>query len=210
MNVEKRTPTVYQDIFGWFNFEGFYDLLIESLLPDNFRFVEVGVFMGKSIIYFAEKMSIENKNGQIFGVDHFKGSDEEAHKDILKNLNLSDEYYKNITKTGASNLIITIPFESDLAVNHFDDNSLDCVFLDGSHDYKSIKNDLEIWIPKVKENGYICGHDYYGDWEAGVRQAVNEILIEKYKFNVSGHSDWGVFWSKKETFSNFIDETNNI
>jgi len=37
----------------------------------------------------------------------------------------------------------------------------------------SVKEDMELWYPKVKIGGYLCGHDYDNDW---VKRAVDEIL----------------------------------
>lgn len=52
-----------------------------------------------------------------------------------------------------------------------DDNSLDFVFVDASHDYESVKKDLEAWTPKVKPGGVMCGHDIHSE---GVKSAVEE------------------------------------
>ena len=40
------------------------------------------------------------------------------------------------------------------------DCSLDFIFIDADHDYKSVKEDIDAWTPKVKYNGIIAGHDY--------------------------------------------------
>jgi hypothetical protein len=61
----------------------------------------------------------------------------------------------------------------------YENESLDFVFIDGAHDYQSVKEDIEHWFPKVKRGGYIAGDDY--NWET-VKLAVieffgNDILI---------------------------------
>lgn len=58
----------------------------------------------------------------------------------------------------------------------FDDESVDFVFIDGDHEYKGVKEDIEAWTPKVKKGGIICGHDYKKDdfRKYGVIEAVNE------------------------------------
>jgi hypothetical protein len=54
--------------------------------------------------------------------------------------------------------------------------TLDFVFIDANHTYEDLKIDTNIWLPKVKKGGYICGHDYGNkDWP-GVKQAVDEIF----------------------------------
>jgi hypothetical protein len=47
------------------------------------------------------------------------------------------------------------------------------LFIDGSHAYESVKDDIILWLPKVKY--LISGHDYR--WP-GVNQAVNELIPE--------------------------------
>ena len=51
------------------------------------------------------------------------------------------------------------------AVKLFKDESLDFVYIDANHAYDFVKEDLEMWWPKIKKGGYICGHDYIDiDW----------------------------------------------
>ena len=69
----------------------------------------------------------------------------------------------------------------------FEDESLDFVFIDAGHRYKSVKLDLDLWEPKVKKGGLLVGHDYdgrrdkKGTW--GVKKAVDEYA-ERYGYDV--------------------------
>ena len=40
------------------------------------------------------------------------------------------------------------------------DNSLDFVYVDARHDYCGVKEDMELYWPKLKEGGILAGHDY--------------------------------------------------
>lgn len=55
---------------------------------------------------------------------------------------------------------------------------MDFVFIDAAHDYESVKKDINAWLPKVKENGIIAGHDY--EWCDDVKKAVKEFFIENH------------------------------
>lgn len=46
------------------------------------------------------------------------------------------------------------------AVNDFEDNSLDFVFIDGGHDFKNVSSDICEWSKKVRPGGIVFGHDY--------------------------------------------------
>ena len=57
-----------------------------------------------------------------------------------------------------------------------DNNSIDLVYIDADHDYESVKQDLNVWFPKVKTGGFITGHDYSKKFWGGVVQAVDELV----------------------------------
>ena len=52
------------------------------------------------------------------------------------------------------------------------DHSLDFVFLDESHEYKDVKDDIEHWLPKVKIGGTLGGDDM--NWK-GVRRVEDTL-----------------------------------
>lgn len=58
----------------------------------------------------------------------------------------------------------------------FDDNSIDVLYIDANHTYEYVKDDLEYWYPKVKDGGFICGHDYNHKNFPGVTKAVHEFV----------------------------------
>jgi predicted O-methyltransferase YrrM len=60
------------------------------------------------------------------------------------------------------------------------DHSLDLVYIDAAHDYKSVRADILAWLPKLKRGGIMAGHDY--DFSTaqsrgyGVIRAVHEVF----------------------------------
>ena len=54
---------------------------------------------------------------------------------------------------------------------------LDFVYIDGNHNYESVKEDIEHYYPLVKPNGFFGGHDFYGNFK-GVVLAVTEFVKE--------------------------------
>ena len=64
----------------------------------------------------------------------------------------------------------------------FPKNYFDLVFIDANHRYKFVKADIEVWLPLVREGGFLIGHDYtFGNKYIGVRQAVGESFGEDFK-----------------------------
>jgi hypothetical protein len=91
-----------------------------------------------------------------------------------------DELYNKVSKNLPRNLSI-IRKKSEEALNDLENSSLDWTYLDGDHTYEAVKTDLKLSWDKVKKGGLITGDNYHyaGDWDDGVRVAVNEFIGEK-------------------------------
>jgi len=59
----------------------------------------------------------------------------------------------------------------------------DIVFIDGDHDEESVRGDIEAWLPIVKDDGYLIGHDYGHPAFEGVQRAVDSTLGHVMTFN---------------------------
>ncbi|MCZ6890872.1 MAG: class I SAM-dependent methyltransferase [Gammaproteobacteria bacterium] len=65
------------------------------------------------------------------------------------------------------------------AAQTIDDASLDWIYVDGSHYYDDVLDDLTAWRPKLDSSGVIFGDDYYWrdkDRRYTVRRAVDEFI----------------------------------
>ena len=82
-------------------------------------------------------------------------------------------------------------FLSDLA-----DNFFDWVYVDTTHTYEDTLKELKLLRRKVKDDGYICGHDYGRSpkhHHFGVTKAVTEWLSDNEDYElylVDNFSDW--------------------
>ncbi len=77
-----------------------------------------------------------------------------------------------------------IPFPSIDASLNVPDESLDFVFIDGSHTFDHVMTDIIIWTRKVKKGGIVAGHDYYHFHDSGVVEAVNKYT-EEHKIDLN-------------------------
>ena len=57
------------------------------------------------------------------------------------------------------------------AVSIFPNKYFDAVLIDADHAYESVIEDIEAWVPLIKEDGFICGDDWCPG-HPGVRKAV--------------------------------------
>lgn len=172
-----------------FDYKEFYDFVS----PQFSSFVEVGSWQGDSIIYLTNQLLKLNKEDfQIFSVDLFENTtDEILINEYSNKINKIFELYKyNLKKHGVDKYITTIKDVSWQAAGQFEDESLDFVFIDASHDYESVKKDIKAWSPKIKKGGMISGHDYDDYW-AGVKKAVDEAFGTSIKRLC--HSVWYIY-----------------
>jgi hypothetical protein len=74
------------------------------------------------------------------------------------------------------NRAVILKKNSREAFKDFEDNFFDFIYIDASHVYKYVKQDIENWYPKVKTGGVFSGHDYMNSERfCGVVQAVDEF-----------------------------------
>lgn len=75
---------------------------------------------------------------------------------------------------------------SPQAAASYPDGFFDFVYIDATHTYEAVRDDLAAWYPKVREGGLLCGHDYmdglFHGKQFGVKQAVDEFAL------ATGHS----------------------
>lgn len=162
----------YKQVPGWFDFEALYDRAV-ARVDGPAVFVEVGSFLGKSACYMAQRIRESGKLIAFFCVDHFLGSVDMKWE--LRGGTIYINFLKNITEGGFRDLINPMCCPSLEASRHFTDGSLDFIFLDGSHDLNSVRQDILLWQPKLKASGWMAGHDY-GDRYPDVRIGVTELL----------------------------------
>ena len=60
-------------------------------------------------------------------------------------------------------------------------SKIDFVFLDGGHDYKTVKSDLNNSIEVVNNDGTILCDDYNLSYAPGVKKAIDEF-VEEHNF----------------------------
>lgn len=61
---------------------------------------------------------------------------------------------------------VLIVAESIQAAPMFADGSLDMVFIDGDHRYSRASRDIDLWWPKLRRGGMMCGDDMDADdWD---------------------------------------------
>lgn len=148
-------------------FQNRVDLL--SIIPKNCIFAELGVFIGsysKTIIDIVEP-------SKVYLVDIFgKGN---AHSSGIHVNDLS-LYYDVLRKEYLKNeKVEVLKSSTNDFLNGLQKNYLDAVYIDADHTYEAVKQDLENSYPKIKNNGYIMGHDFD---RPEIQKAVKEFCYK--------------------------------
>jgi hypothetical protein len=136
-----RIPN-YGPLGGVNELHGLFDLIKEHF-DKHSNICEIGTYLGVSSELFA--LCCED----IISVDKRK-------LDGLEDVLLRNDNFKFMNMT------------SEEASSHFEDGFFDGVYIDARHEYEYVKQDIELWLPKVKPGGVLCGHDYITDEIAAI------------------------------------------
>lgn len=151
-----------------------------GLAPKYGVYAEIGVFEGK----FSNDIISILQPRQLVLIDLFAGTmgsgDQDGNNFSFIEL---DTVYRNLTQISERYPgLRVLKGDSVESLATFENDTFDMVYIDGDHSYEGCKRDLEICRKKVKDGGWIMGHDYEMNMEKahraysfGVRQAVDEF-----------------------------------
>ena len=176
--------------------------LNQILLKKPKCFLEIGVFHGVTARNVCEMLFKIHKNDfKYIGLDLFEKNNENK-SEIIPNTHFSNPfkqiYFKYIkkqdpyTKEAVSELLMKfknnvhlIKGNSNKVLKLMDLGQVDFVFLDGGHDYDTVKNDLKYCREVIENNGTILCDDYNLSYAPGVRKAIDEyVKINNYKCEI--------------------------
>ena len=151
-----------------------------EILPKNSIGVELGVFKGD----FSKKILEIVQPEKLYLVDPWWLLGQKTWRFSLINRSVVSGYI-NVVKNFEDELVngkveIKVGFSKNV-LGEFPDDYFDWAYIDSSHFYKETLEELEILKNKVKDQGYIAGHDWEPDPSRkhhGVYKAVNEFINE--------------------------------
>lgn len=155
--------------------------VVQMVLRDGIKVLEIGSWKGMTTSVLAK--TVKDFGGSVFAVDNWEGCSTPHHRNQVGRIDVFSVFRQNIEILGFSDFVYPMFMDSLVASTIFADGSLDLVFIDADHKYGSAKQDIEIWLPKVKRGGVICGHDcqeYYtklGSYKEVVDSHLSEEVI---------------------------------
>ncbi len=82
------------------------------------------------------------------------------------------------------------------AVEDFEDESLDFVYIDANHEFRYIAEDLAEWTKKVRKGGIVAGHDYFFVKTGTGAQIWHVAYVLKAYVAAFGITNWFLLGSK--------------
>ena len=161
-------------------------------------FLEIGVFHGVTARNVCELLHQIHKNDfKFIGLDLFE-ENEENKDEIIPNTKFSNPlktiWYKYIKRENPysfdavqnllnkfKNNVHLIKGNSNKILKKIEMSKIDYVFLDGGHEYNTVKNDLNCCKEVVDNNGTILCDDYNLTYAPGVKRSIDEF-VEKHNF----------------------------
>jgi len=137
--------------------EGLQDL-INDLTGVGLVMVEIGCYAGESSLMFLQS----GKVSRFYAIDTWKSIPDRVSAE------------KEFDRVTAPYVVIKYKGDIDRHVARLPE--LDLAYIDGSHHYKDVKNDIVKILPKIKKGGIIAGHDYSDQYKDRVMKAVHEEL----------------------------------
>ena len=166
-------------------------------------FLEIGVFCGVTARNTCDYLfQIHGEDFSYTGVDLFgnpkKSTDDEIEPQFLKDQKFSNPlknfYYNFIVKENLNSLdsvknllkkyennINLIAGDSNTALNQLNLETIDFVFIDGGHSYKTVMNDLNNLYQNLKGKNKVLLCDDYGkaSYIPEVEKAINDFTKEQ-------------------------------
>ncbi|WP_199707962.1 rhamnan synthesis F family protein [Teichococcus wenyumeiae] len=162
---------------AWLEHGPFAFWLADTLRPR--RFVELGSHYAYSYFAFCQAFQKLGTDTTAYAVDTWQGDehagfyDESVYRTVLK---------QNQDRYSSFSTLMRQTF--DKAVAYIDDGSVDLLHIDGRHFYEDVKEDYELWLPKLTPNAIVLFHDTnvrerrFGVWKFFQELAQNHPSFE--------------------------------
>ena len=144
-------------------------------IDDNPIVVELGSYQGTSSVILASGLkAFKGGLGKLYCIDPWED---------VGNIKCSyyNEWLANITKFDLMEIVIAYKEKGADASRRFADKSIDFLFIDSNKIYQDKLDELNAYLPKMKNNGIMCGHDW--DGYEPVQAAISKFVFDN-KFNI--------------------------
>ena len=170
-NIYENLDLLPLDLQGWNGDKPIFKEMINEVRPTTI--VEIGTWKGQSAINMGKICKELGLQTKIYCIDTWLGSLEFWHglndtkeRDLMLKNGYPNVYYQflsNVVHSGLQDVIIPVPLPSSIGIKLLAKLGIksDLIFIDGSHEYFDVGNDIEnSYDYLVKNNTIVFGDDY--------------------------------------------------
>jgi hypothetical protein len=190
-----------KDLQGWGGTHPIFEQLIDKTQPSSI--IEIGTWKGQSALHMVSLLKNKNIKCKIYCVDTWLGGSADIDEDINVNPNwlmkkdgypqIYHQFMSNVLWEEATEYIIPCPNTSDNYFPVFEKQKIkaDLIYVDGSHLFDNVYNDIKNYSNLLNDKGIIFGDDF--TFARGVRKAVQKYCYENNKqYEVTEDRYWRI------------------
>jgi len=150
---------------------------------------EVGCWTGESTAILATEAKLTG--GRITVIDWFNGNEGSDLKPLAEKHDIQKIFTDNMHEAGVLDVMDIISENSATAHEKLKDGAFDLIYIDAGHTYINVYEDIQNYVPKVRDGGIICGHDFDAteynekfinqDCVDGVHHGVIKAVLDTFK-----------------------------
>lgn len=163
---------------------------VQNIKPTHI--VELGSHYGCSSFAFLQAIKDSKLESDFVAIDTWEG-DRLTRYGNTENVYDLFKRVKNICYGELSCTMLKNRFEE--VVDCFEDESIDLLHIDGSHEYDDVKKDFLMWKKKVKKNGAIFFHDIAPEYVEGSLMGSHYFwkeLCTEYSYTIEFPFSYGL------------------
>lgn len=149
---------------------------LDSLQKPVLSIAEIGVYRGLCSLFL--RYCFPTANRYLIDPWELGSTYEDSDGPVTIKESEMREAFNSVTRCFQNDPLTHILKKTSKEASSLVPDSLDLVFIDGNHDYEYVKEDIELWLPKVRSGGILAGHDYdlIENRFPGVKRAVDELF----------------------------------
>jgi predicted O-methyltransferase YrrM len=146
-------------------------------LPDKARILEIGSYQGGSTLAMGH--AISGSKIELYCLDPWSNYLDQGDFADFERSKISDDFriINNFIKNTAfiGDNLRMLRGKTSAFAELLEGKGFDFIFIDGAHDYDSVRFDIKVAFSALKPGGFVCGHDYHSEGH-GVVRTVNELI----------------------------------
>lgn len=142
--------------FGEDAFHAMWFLIFKKYAPA--KILEIGIYRGQTLSYFSLLGKYFNYSVDVHGISPLDNSGD-AYSNY-KEINYEEDILLNFEKFGLSKPQLHKGYSNEQPMQDFiKKNTWDLLYIDGSHDYEIVQQDIEVALQSLKPNGLLVMDD---------------------------------------------------